>query len=248
MYYETVEMASSNRIVLACLVLVCVGSGVGFAFIFLSGPFPTTTNTNSTTTTTTPTSTDSTTPIEHTLEWGVSVGDTLVYNFSEDVYEYQYDGTYDLGQVNLTITSLPDIPVVMTHNSFFTDIFGKIQFDCIYSNGSEINPQVYPNEDLYLYYASRAILPIGDWEFLDSLFIDYDEVSITTVYSADIYYGEVSGEYFIFGYVGYDMDADTGMRFTYNSTNGISTGFYDFIDHDWAMYRTSGTLIAYNPQ
>ncbi|MGY5852304.1 MAG: hypothetical protein RTU92_01915 [Candidatus Thorarchaeota archaeon] len=44
------------------------------------------------------------------------------------------------------------------------------------------------------------------------------------------------------------MKSRSMRRNTYNSTNGISTGFYDFIDHDWAMYTTSGTLIAYNPQ
>ncbi|MGY5875686.1 MAG: hypothetical protein RTU30_08065 [Candidatus Thorarchaeota archaeon] len=231
-------MESSNRLVLAVLVLVCVGIGVGFTMYYMSGAF-TTTNNISSTTSTTPTSTNSTTPIEHTLEWGLSIGDTLVYQF----YEEMYEGTADLGQVNLTITNLPDIPESITYSSFFANIFGKIQFDYVYTNES------YVNENVYRYYASRAILPIGDWEFFDSLFLDSDEVRLptTTSYPNDIFYGEISGESFIFGYRGYEMDADTGMRFTYNMTNGLATGFYSFTDHDWAYYSTSGDLIAYTP-
>ncbi|MHA1909661.1 MAG: hypothetical protein ACW98Y_20345 [Candidatus Thorarchaeota archaeon] len=241
-------MESSNRIILAGLVLVCIGIGVGFAMIFLGEPFPTTTNTNSTTSTN-PTSNGSTTPVEHTLEWGVSVGDTLVYNFSEELY----DGVYDMGQVNLTITDLPDIPEVLTYDSFFSEIYGKIQFDCTYANGSAIVPhyvgEAYATENYYRYYGSQMILPIGDWEFLASIFTDSGEVTSTTftLYSPDVYYGRIEGDFFIFGYSGFDTDAYTGMRITCNMTDGVSTGFYEYIDHDWAVYSTLCTLIAYTP-
>ncbi|MGY5875684.1 MAG: hypothetical protein RTU30_08055 [Candidatus Thorarchaeota archaeon] len=226
-------MDSSNRVVLAVLVLVSVGIGVGFTMYYMSGSFTTST-------------TDS---INHSLVWGVSVGDTLVYQFNADMSE----GEYDLGIVNLTITDLPDIPDTLTYSSFFSSIFGKIQFDCIFANGSEIGPHVvgesHISEGFYRSFISRTILPIGDWEFLDSLFIDSGEVAFptTTYYFDNIYYGEISGEYFIFGYRGYDMDANTGMGITVNMTHGISTGYYDYIDHDWAVYEYRCSLIAYTP-
>lgn len=244
-----VVMESNTRIIIAVAVTICAFVGIGFTIYINNSGSSTTTYTTTESTTTTPTTMSS--PHTPLLEWNVSIGDTLVYQFVENATWAELG--YDLGIVNLTITQLPDLPDIITADSFVSIIMDKVEFSCIYANGTEITAHhvgdCYLTTSFYSYYVSKTLFPVSDWEYIDSLFVDVDEFTFvsTTAYMDDRYYGELSGDYFTFGYTGYTIDAYDGMKMTVDILNGISIYFSDFEYHENFGYEIDGVLLCYDP-
>jgi hypothetical protein len=113
------------------------------------------------------------------LQWGVNIGDEFVFHVDaafhrsgsmslpEDRRKENASKHLDLTRVRATIIDLPSIPQIFDNNSFFETIILANKVGCIFDNGTPI-PEEF---EVYLSsLISLSILPIGSWEYLDSLY------------------------------------------------------------------------------
>lgn len=113
------------------------------------------------------------------LQWGVSIGDEFVFHIDaafhrsgsmsmiEDRRKENATKLLDLTRVRATIMNLPSIPKIFDSNSFFETIILVNKVDCVFDNGTAIPVEF---EGYLSSLISLSILPIGSWEYLDSLY------------------------------------------------------------------------------
>ena len=94
---------------------------------------------------------------------------------------------------------------------------------------------------------SHALLPVGDWEFLDSLYVSLDIPVDWPNYDYDEYVSQPEQDRFVFGRRYYDMDADSGWVAYVMLESGVPTRILHYVDHDWGSQEIVFRLASYTP-
>ena len=126
------------------------------------------TTVSTTTSTTSPRTSPTITP--ENFHWGIKVGDSFTYNVS---YQYYPDGPFGEPDINYThtitveIINLPGLSNIDDESSFKNDLLNAIKVNCTYQNGTAIDFFIHR---IYSRVLSFGFLPIGDWEWIDTVF------------------------------------------------------------------------------
>lgn len=103
------------------------------------------------------------------FSWEISVGDEFVFNITAS--GINSTNSYLNPLVNTTIqvriTSLPNDTILSEED--FRNLVYSDKVDCMFSNGSEIP---YPLKADISRFVARFFLPVGGWDFIDSLYPD----------------------------------------------------------------------------
>ncbi|MFX0054849.1 MAG: hypothetical protein ACFFAX_03295 [Promethearchaeota archaeon] len=147
------------------------------------------------------------------FRWGVEVGEE--FSFQIEVFGWDYNGSeaipfieYNNTQIIARIVQLPNVSLVDNETEFL-DVIGILKVECRFSNGTEIamdcRDGYYGNTNVSLpEVISRAIFPVGGWEFIDDL---YDDIPYTSYpdgklskFDGDGFFYEDAWYYYDFGH------------------------------------------------
>jgi hypothetical protein len=131
----------------------------------------------------------------------------------------------DGATIRIQITHLPELPAIINESYFIDEIVESIKVNCTFENGTLLNSTY--SQWLNQYF-TVAFLPIGDWVWIDALFID-------TIQSYGDYlptfYGRITESYFVFGNWYATYDSGYGWESHIDMTTGIPLSFlYDIDD------------------
>lgn len=141
---------------------------------------------------------------ESPFQWGVEVGEELLYSIEVSVTEsgYPYGDTcrqflgLDGEQIIVTITELPNVTGPITEETFLSNVILDQKITCRFSNGSAI-PQIFIQA--LKNPISQSLLPIGGWELMDTLFLDvFPSVDWSELDTSRHYVGSRTEERFYF--------------------------------------------------
>ncbi len=169
------------------------------------------------------------------LSWNIDEGDSLTYNIVSNV-SYFNNNTVIIANV----TALPQIWILYPFNSFTSSIIEMSKVDLLYENGSALGSY----DDYFRMLLSRVILPCGEWELLDSLFVNPEDAHYGPTTSLAGFVSKLESDYFLLGYVSVDFDSDRG----WNAHISLETGLPFYIQtwvNDYSY--TTGTFRS-NPQ
>ena len=119
----------------------------------------------------------------HSLRWGVEVGDQFTYrvlvdgylrvedpeNDSNIIYQPAFFAPMNNTVIIATVARLPPLAAWFDDSSFVSEVINQIKVNCTFENGTSIQEEFH-NEIAAI--MSHCILPVGDWPFLDLLFLD----------------------------------------------------------------------------
>ncbi|MFW9958819.1 MAG: hypothetical protein ACFFCT_12175 [Candidatus Odinarchaeota archaeon] len=107
------------------------------------------------------------------LQWGVEVGDQFSYSLEAlGFFDYYYDHhclPLNNSVIIFNITSLPEIPFYCDQPKFSELIVNRVKGYALFENGSSMNQEC---EIIVTSLISKALLPVGDWAYIDTLYDD----------------------------------------------------------------------------
>lgn len=158
--------------------------------------------------------------VSHPLSWGVAPGDS----FQMEVCFRGFSGgqttpfAFEYAQLEgliITVEILELNPVaqgVLTASSLESlREQNKVQLSCETSS-----PLIDDLLDLFEYYVSAALLPIGDWTNIDDA-VDFSGLE----FGARSYYACEVDDIFLYGYHSFNIDAGSGWQANVSLTNGF---------------------------
>ncbi len=146
------------------------------------------------------------------LSWNIEEGDGVTYNI---VSNSSYINNNTVIIANVTV--LPQFWILYTPNSFSSSIIEMSKVDVLYENGSELG-----GYDFYFrMLLSKAILPCGEWELLDSLYVNPEDASFGPTTNLAGYISKLESDYFLLGYVSVDFDSDRGWNAHISRETGL---------------------------
>ncbi|MFW9804661.1 MAG: hypothetical protein ACFFFC_18535, partial [Candidatus Thorarchaeota archaeon] len=157
------------------------------------------------------------------LYWGIEEGDQFSYSV-ESTSEY-YGGEfldYYLLELNnsiivFTIESLPEIPLYCDSRAFCESLVNHVKASAVYENGSSISPDI-ENDAKSLF--SHALLPIGDWNYIDRLFYDSPRGGFGSRVQ-DPWFSKSYGDYLLFGWISIGCTGAPGWDADVSYENGV---------------------------
>ncbi|MHA1951306.1 MAG: hypothetical protein ACXAAO_11185 [Candidatus Thorarchaeota archaeon] len=185
-----------------------------------------------------------------TFTWTAHTNDILAYEIL--VYRGMGDEISwydDLNQstIRFNITSLPNVEGIVDSTQF-TEMVETLKIDILppvlNENGTEVNSSAI---DLIHRIASKTILPVDGWSFIDNFYADSGEPS-DCGFSCNHYYSILADETFIFGHLYFNIDAGSGWYATMNTATGLPSEIVwwtdDFIIHrHYQIVMTPVTIV-----
>ena len=173
----------------------------------------------------------------HSLYWHVDKGDEFTFSivYQLDVNDSLTDPEYLnswLEPLNDTVVSfrvvnLPRIPPRLDAESFPELMINHIKSNCAFVNGTAV-PEPY-NTTLNTLF-SNALMPSGDWDFIDDLFkntLDFDNPTEELQYE---YAAWIHDNIFYMIYDGYSIDELRGWWCHIDMNTGLPVMIEDTID------------------
>jgi len=178
------------------------------------------------------------------FSWAVEVGDEFTFNITASS-----NGIY--APVNTTIkvriTSLSNDSIFSEED--FRSLVYSDKVDCMFNNGSEIP---YPLKSDINNFVSKFFLPVGNWEYIDSLYPDsISEVTenpgstwinsgLSQLYEDSIYFGRITN-------IIDDFDAGNGWSGNISLSDGAPSSMekwgFSFVDPDFYTWFFQLQLI-----
>ena len=158
------------------------------------------------------------------LEWNIKTGDSLVYEINvtatrDDINELFTPMWAHLNNTRIvvTVTHLPMIQPFYSSTDYIESIVNISKISCRFENGTPLS-----DSDLFLEsLISKALLPVGSWEFLDVMFLD-DWSGEWEMYEPDYtWIARFNEEGFFFGYLGLSWHSTKGWSAMMNVTSGV---------------------------
>ena len=159
----------------------------------------------------------------HNFEWGVSVGDEFeLYCSANGVVEYPPYNAESIAlsilantSIIVRIETLPSVDI--SSETDFLDFVSLNKVSTRFTNGSSIPTNISSTLNSLI---SKFIMPIGGWDYLDSLFPDsvQDAGQIDTY--CDTYTSQRNNETFTFGYRYFIIDAGHWWYGNVSCSNG----------------------------
>lgn len=100
------------------------------------------------------------------LSWGISVGQRIDYDFYREVRNYNETEIWDFRFYNI----IEDLPVIADDIDSWGEFPTTPNRTCYYENGTE---PTFP----YIWYA----LPIGNWDMVIDLWLDYSSINESNI-------------------------------------------------------------------
>ncbi len=154
------------------------------------------------------------------LSWDIEIGDEFTYEVSylsfDNVDTHQWE-TNPLGHehwripdnvtILVKISSLPDIPVFLTSDSFVNEIVKFQKVEVMLTNGSSLpdNTGVEVTDSI-----SSLFLPIGGWGLLDLFYLDSGLSEHNLVEGQEYHSKIISSDVFLFEFLHYVSFASPG--------------------------------------
>jgi hypothetical protein len=177
-------------------------------------------------------------PIWDNLSWNIEEGDSYVFNITS------FNGYFNNTVIIVNVTALPQFSDYYTSGSFTSSIIETSKIEVRYENGSELGGYDYFVRNLL----SKTILPCGEWDLIDSLYVNPENATFGPTCSLSGYISKLESDYFVLGYETVDFDSSSG----WNADISLETGlpFYiqywdydDFHDHTYSIHME--TRITY---
>lgn len=161
------------------------------------------------------------------LNWSVDTGDEVIYNLVYSTANSYLDPSNETlafwleplnnTQVIFEITYLPEIPQFLNAIEFIDLVLNQTKSVVRFLNGSEIPTEYHEILNPLL---SRCLLPIGDWIYIDRLYIDNPTPS--TVYELEYtYLSSFEENHFKIGNAGLSQHGNEGWYGRINMTTGL---------------------------
>jgi len=139
--------------------------------------------------------------------------------------------------VTFRIVDLPRIPPTLSADSFTEIIVDYIKSNCVFTNGTAV-PEPF-NTTLNTLF-SNALMPSGDWDFIDGLFKDTLDFENPTEELQYEYAAWIHDNIFYMIYDGYSIDELRGWWCHIDMSTGLPIMIEDTIDtfdsSGFAMY------------
>jgi hypothetical protein len=165
---------------------------------------------------------------QHNLQWDIEEGDEFTFSviyqiaFNESLTDPEElnDWLEPLNDTVVTfrVEDLPQIPDVLNANNFIGVILNHTKTSCSFDNGTAI-PIPYSSKlnDLF----SKVLLPAGDWEFLDGLYLDtYDAENVKEEIRYE-YLTYTHNNYFYMEQIGMSLSEIRGWFCTIDMNSGL---------------------------
>jgi hypothetical protein len=158
------------------------------------------------------------------LEWNIKSGDSLVYEINvtatrDDFNELASPLWAHLNNTRIVVrvTQLPLILPFYSSTNYIKSIVMTSKVSCRFENGTLLY-----EPDLFIEsLVSKALLPVGSWEYLDSMFPD-EWSGEFEMYEPDYtWIARFDEEQFFFGYLGVSWHYTKGWSARMNVTSGI---------------------------
>lgn len=160
-----------------------------------------------------------------TFSWSVAIGDEFEFNVSaygmiEDPPGYLVE-SIELSiiantTIVVTIDSLPSIDIKSEEK--FLDAVFENKVSTRFSNGSDIPTNI---SSALNGLVSRFFMPVGNWNFLDSLFPDSPEDAGQLEFGCNTYLSQLNNDSFFFGHRYYNVDAGSWWHGYISCSNGV---------------------------
>ncbi len=172
------------------------------------------------------------------LSWNIEEGDSVIYNV---VTHESYFNNNTVIIAN--ITTLPQYWILYTSYTFALSIIEMRKVDVLLENGSELGERDYDASMLL----SMAILPCGEWELLDSLYVNPEDASFGPTGSLSGYISKLESDYFLLGHERVDFDSSRGWNAHISLETGlpfyIQTWKYDNFANQTESFRFETRII-----
>ena len=171
------------------------------------------------------------------FEWDVKLGDSMTFKILV-TGNPRIQGDYESLQwfhlnntvIIANVTHLPTLVSFYTSDSFIVEVVNITKVSCIFENGTQITG----NDRVVTDLISMALIPIGSWNELDSLFLD-DYIHSQSF--GDFEYTWVSryeNSHFFFSHHGDFAEGEKGWKSHISITSGIPKSI------EWYEYRGWG--------
>jgi len=182
------------------------------------------------------------------FEWGVHIGDSFRY-------EIAIHGNYPLAgrlshqtfeemllingtTIRANVTSLPPLDGITNSSSFFSEVVNVSKVICVFDNGSEIHNDT---EAILVPAISGCILPIGGWQYIDSLY--QDEIPYFSS-SLQLMVSRLYPDHFFFGYIlSNNIDSNWGWYGNVSLSNGAPISVMWKNNHQYLTVYLELTLV-----
>jgi hypothetical protein len=175
------------------------------------------------------------------LTWGIEENNQ--YSYSVVVLSGYYDipALLELNNsvIIYTIENLPEIPQYCDKSLFCESIVNYNKASVVFENGSSINPDI---ESTVISLFSNAVLPIGNWFYIDRLFFDQPRGGL----GADVqdpWFARSQYRSFLFGSITITCTGTPGWDADISYGDGIPITIHNYA-HDWSGSTTTLTLIS----
>jgi hypothetical protein len=176
------------------------------------------------------------------LSWNIEVGDSFTYN----VVSYD-DYIENNTKIIANITALPQYWIIKSAKSFTSSIIEVSKVEVFFENGSELGGYDY----YFRMLLSKTILPCGEWDLLDSLYVDPEDTSFGPTSVLSGYISKLESDYFLLGHEAVDFDSSSGWNAHISLETGLPFYFqywkYDQFDPitNPLIFETRVTLEMY---
>lgn len=168
-------------------------------------------------------------PVWDELSWNIEEGDSLTYSIVSDGNYINLNYTLIIANV----TTLPQCSILYTSDSFASSIIEMSKVAVLFENGSELGDR----DNFVRMLLSQAILPCGEWELLDSLYVDPEDASFGPSGSLEGYISKLESDYFLLGHERVDFDSSSGWI----AHISLETGLPSYIQY-WVSDSTIYTI------
>jgi hypothetical protein len=186
------------------------------------------------------------------LEWAVNEGEEFTYvvrvygyrciinpeNISQIFYDPPFYTPMNNTKIIMNISSLPFTPLPANQDVFAERVIEYMKTACRFENESAIPLDFHDRINQIL---SHCLLPIGDWEYLDSLYPN----EIENPYTPGMYISKKCSEHFEIGHILWTGYGEESWYGNVSLNLGIPISAESFVDSvdTWAQTRIRLILV-----
>ncbi|MFX1579088.1 MAG: hypothetical protein ACFFBJ_05530 [Promethearchaeota archaeon] len=184
-----------------------------------------------------------------TFSWAIEENDEFLYDISVKgntttgslTLPPQYS-TMNNTRISVEVVSLPNVTIIFDGYDFVESIVEYLKTSTTFSNGSNIPAQYYSAINIHV---SMALLPIGGWHHLDSLFPNDVRRPFT---QHETYLSYETRDHFYFGYSMNDTDRYVEWHSYIDKLSGVPQiiSFFNYFESPpWTYwYNVTLTIVT----
>ncbi|MFW9886484.1 MAG: hypothetical protein ACFFEX_19020 [Candidatus Thorarchaeota archaeon] len=177
------------------------------------------------------------------LYWGIEEGNQYSYRVQSPSEYHEGFIDYHLLELNdsvivFTIDRLPEIPLYCDGRSFCESLVKSAKASVTYENGSNIDSDI---ELGVISLFSNAVLPLGDWDYIDSLYYDRPNGGLGSGLQ-NSWFSKSFNDYFLFGKIVITCTESSGWDADVSYEDGVPITIRSY-PLWWGLEPSTLTLI-----